>query len=103
MQLFQFKNSPTAWRILTQAEPGLFITGDIMHPDPQWNGQNIVRRLLERKVEYPIILMSGWPRTLECMSKVQAEYRKFSLLPEPFTPAQFYRELGRFFSLRNLP
>jgi len=103
LQLFQFQNSSTAWKILTQAEPDLLITGDIMQPDLEWNGENIVRCLVERKVGFPIIVMSGWPQTQLWTEKLRAEHRRLSFLPKPFTPNQFYRELGRFFRPLNPP
>lgn len=103
LQLYQFQNSPTAWKILTQAEPDLLITDDIMHGDSQWNGRNIVPCLVERKVPYPILLISGLGLAQEWVRQVQAEHRKFSYLQAPISRDDFYRELGRYFAPLNLP
>jgi len=97
MQLFQFQHSPSAWRILTEARPDLLITDDIMSGDQEWNGEGIVRRLVARRVEYPIMVMSGWPPTQDWVHRLGAEHGKFAFLCNPFSPAEFYRELDRLF------
>lgn len=103
MQLFQFQHSPSAWRILTEARPDLLITDDIMSSDQEWNGEGIVRRLVARRVEYPIMVMSGWPPTQTWVHRVGAEHEKLAFLCNPFTPDQFYRELDRLFNTTNSP
>jgi DNA-binding NtrC family response regulator len=95
IQLFQFQNSPSAWRILTEASPDLLITDDIMSGNREWNGENIVRQLVARRVEYPIMVMSGWPPTQTWVHRVGAGHRKFAFLSNPFSLAEFYRELDR--------
>jgi DNA-binding response OmpR family regulator len=94
-QLLQFQRSPSAWRILTEARPDLLITDDIMSADPEWNGEGVVRRLVDRGVSYPILLLSGWPPSEIWAERMKAEYRKFAFLTNPFTPAEFHRELDR--------
>jgi len=94
-QLLQFQHSPSAWRILTEARPDLLITDDIMGEDSDWNGEGIVRRLVARGVNYPILMLSGWPPSEIWAERVKADYRKFTFLAKPFTLAEFYRELDR--------
>ena len=101
--LYQFQKSPSAWRILTEAKPDLLITDDIMHGNRDWNGESIVRCLVERGVDYPILVLSSWPPTQAWVQQVGADYGKLFFLCEPFAPSHFYRELGKFFSQLNHP
>ena len=101
--LYQFQKSPSAWRILTEARPDLLITDDIMHGNRDWNGESIVRCLVERGVDYPILVLSAWPPTQAWVQRVGADYGKLSFLCEPFAPSHFYRELGKFFGPLNHP
>jgi CheY-like chemotaxis protein len=101
--LYQFQQSPSAWRILTEARPDLLITDDIMHGNREWNGESIVRCLVERGVDYPILVLSAWLPTQAWVQQVEAECDNVSFLAEPFAPVHFYRELGKFFGPLNLP
>jgi DNA-binding response OmpR family regulator len=93
--LCQFQNSPSAWRILTEDRPDLLITDDIMHSAPEWNGEGIVRRLVAKPVEYPILVLSARAPTQAWVHRLQANGSRVSFLGEPFAPAHFYRELGK--------
>jgi DNA-binding NtrC family response regulator len=94
-QLLQFQHSPSAWKILTEARPDLLITDDIMSKDREWNGEGIVHRLVAQGVNYPILLLSGWPPSWLWATRMKADYRRFTFLTNPFGPEEFYRELDR--------
>lgn len=52
-----FQDPEEAWQELSRTDPDLLITDDIMG---KLNGDEIVRRLAERKVAYPIIMITGY-------------------------------------------
>jgi DNA-binding NtrC family response regulator len=93
--LYQFQHSPDAWRILSEAKPDLLITDDIMHGNRDWNGESIVRCLVERRVGYPILVTSAWSETQEWVRQLEAECDNVSFLSAPYAPVEFYRELSR--------
>jgi len=103
VQLYQFQHGADAWRILTEARPDLLITSDRMWRDPEWTGESIVRRLVAQRVDYPILVASGWPPTHDWVCRVEARYPKCFYLLKPFSADQFYRQLARCFSLFNIP
>jgi FixJ family two-component response regulator len=55
-----FQDSNEAWQELLRADPVLLITDNIM-PGP--TGEDLVRWLVQRQVQYPIVVTSGWPPT----------------------------------------
>ena len=63
-----FLDAEEALQELSQTDPDLLITDDIM---PKLQGEDIVRRLADRKVAYPIIVYSGWdgPETEQWVSE----------------------------------
>ena len=103
VRLYQFQHSPAAWRILWEARPDLLITDDIMCGHRDWNGESIVSCLVERGVEYPILVTSGWPPTRAWVDRLEVERDKVSLLAAPYAPAEFYRELERLLVPRKQP
>ena len=66
VQTFQASNE--GWQELLPKDPDLLITDDIMG---KFNGEDIVRRLADRRVAYPIIVISGWdgPETEQWVSE----------------------------------
>lgn len=54
-----FQDAEEAWQELSRIDPDLLITDDIMG---KLTGHEIVRRLADRKVAYPIIVHSGLDR-----------------------------------------
>jgi TPR repeat protein len=77
-----FQNPEKGWDHLSRTNPDLLITDDIMdYPmgfrgdtANRFNGEDIVRRLAERKVTYSIIVFSGWdgPETQQWVSEYAA-------------------------------
>jgi DNA-binding NtrC family response regulator len=65
-----FRDAEEAWQELSRIDPDLLITDDIMG---ELNGDEIVRRLADRKVAYPIIVIQGYPKgdqwVLDCMKR----------------------------------
>lgn len=51
-----FNSSQAALRELEQRDPDLLITGDKM---PRMTGEELVRRLIAKNVDYPILLLTG--------------------------------------------
>jgi hypothetical protein len=52
-----FRDAEEAWQELSRTDPDLLITDDLMG---NLNGEEIVRRLADRKVAYPIIVINGY-------------------------------------------
>jgi FixJ family two-component response regulator len=87
-----FQNSDEAWRELSQTDPDLLITDDAM---PGLSGEELVRRLAERRVQYPIIVTSGWPPTEQWVRKYAGTNLNITFLRCPFELKQLYKELHR--------
>ncbi len=91
-----FQKSNDAWSELLKEEPDLLITDDKMQ---ELSGEEIVRQLVERGVQYPIIVTSGFPPTEQWVSKYKAHKSNIIFLPVPFTRPQFlnalWRQLGK--------
>ena len=96
----KFKNDSTqtfqdseVWQELQRTDPDLLITDDIMGGV---NGHDIVRRLNDKKVTYPIIVINspglkGWEWVLEYTAKSS----NVSFLHCPYTPEQLCNELSK--------
>lgn len=100
--LVEFSNSSDAWQELSRADPDLLITGYVM---PGLTGEEIVGRLVERKVNYPIVVMSGYgPAEPEQWVK---DYAKRGLnvtfLAKSFSAEQLYAELAKHFGAGENP
>lgn len=85
-EVLSFQNSETAWQELSREDPDLLITDDAM---PGLWGQEICRRLLGRKVSYPIIVISGWPPTEEWVKECASRGLNIRFLPCPFDKSEF--------------
>jgi len=70
---------------------------------PEWAGESIVRRLVTQRVDYPILVASGWPPTYDWVCQVQARYPKCFYLLKPFSADQFYRQLAWCFNPVSVP
>ena len=62
---------------------------------PWLAGEEIVRRLVDRKVTYPIIVGGGWPPTEEWVREYTAKYPNITYLRYPFTVEQLYERLSK--------
>ena len=89
--LLLFSNSSEAWQELLRADPDLLIARDKM---PGLTGEDIVRRLADRRVTYPIIVGGGWPPTEEWVRKFTDKNSNITFLRYPFTVEQLYERLS---------
>jgi CheY-like chemotaxis protein len=87
-----FQDGDLAWQVLSTADPDLLITDDKM---PGLTGEELVRRLVEKKVQYPIIVTSGWPLTEKWVQKYADTNSNITFLHCPFTTEQLYKELDK--------
>lgn len=55
--LQSFRDAEEAWQELLRTDPDLFITDDLMG---RLNGEEIVHRLADRKITYPVIVINGY-------------------------------------------
>lgn len=90
-----FYDSNAAWQELSQTDPDILITDDKM---PGLTGEALVRRLVERKAQYPIIVTSGWPPTENWVRRYGDMNLNISLLRCPFTSEQLYRQICQHLS-----
>jgi DNA-binding NtrC family response regulator len=90
--LLLFSNSSEAWQELLRTDPDLLLTRDRM---PWLAGEEIVRRLVDKKVTYPIIVGGGWPPTEEWVREYTAKYPNITYLRYPFTVEQLYERLSK--------
>lgn len=70
-----------AWTELSRIDPDLLIMADAM-PFPR--GEEIIRRLLDRKASYPIILVSSSPPVEKCVQECAAGGLNVMFLGMPF-------------------
>jgi DNA-binding NtrC family response regulator len=62
---------------------------------PGLSGEELVRRLVERKVQYPIIVTSGWPPTEQWVRKYADTDFNITFLHCPFELSELYKEINR--------
>jgi len=92
LELLQFQRSLTAWHVLSRFDPDLLITDDVM---PRMRGGELVRRLAERRITYPIIVISAWEKTEEWVNEYANRGMRISLLVAPFDIATFFAHISR--------
>ena len=86
------QNGEEAWERLLRADPEMLITDDKM---PDLTGEDLVRRLAETGVPYPIIVTSGWPPTEQWVKEYAEKNWNITFLRCPFTSEQLYKELSK--------
>jgi len=87
-----FQDGDQAWQQLLRADPDILITDDKM---PGLTGEDLIRRLAETGVPYPIIVTSGWPPTERWVREYADKNLNITFLRNPFTSEQLYGELSR--------
>jgi FixJ family two-component response regulator len=85
--LLLFEDPVEAWRNLSETNPDLLITNFVM---PRLSGDELLRRLAQKQVSYPVILTSGYfgsasKEVQGCMNLGM----KVSFLAKPFTSSMF--------------
>ena len=91
--LSSFTSSVEAWEELQRTQPDLLIVGGVM---PQMSGKQIVSGLMERKVSYPILVVSGF-LSGEAVRGWFPEAANISFLKKPFTVGQLVAEVEKHF------
>lgn len=95
-----FQDSNEAWQELLRKDPDLLITRDKM---PGLTGEDMVRRLVDKKVTYPIIVGGGWPPTEEWVRKLADKKSNLTFLLYPFTMEQLYEKLSKYLGPSDNP
>lgn len=91
VELTAFTSSVAAHEHLQRTDPDMLIVGGIM---PELSGSEIVCGLLERKVRYPILVVSGYLSGDAVRGRFPAA-PSISFLEKPFSLAALYAELDR--------
>jgi two-component system response regulator (stage 0 sporulation protein F) len=89
----KFQDSNEAWQELLREDPDILIIDDKM---PGLTGEDIVRRLIDRKAAYPIIVVSGWGPTEEWARAYTDKKPNITFLGYPFTVEQLYESLSKY-------
>lgn len=92
-----FLNGSEAWQALRRENPDILITMDKMQG---LSGEELVERLTEKRVQYPIIVTSGWPPTQEWVKKYASANSQITFLNIPFTNEQFHKTLADLLGTR---
>lgn len=87
-----YRDSNKAWLELSRTTPDLLIVGDVM---PELDGEEIVRRLVDRKANYPIIVVLGWPPREQWVRNYADTNSNITFLRKPFPLEQLYGELSK--------
>jgi hypothetical protein len=85
-----FRDAEEAWQELLRSDPDLLITDDIMG---NLNGRDIVRRLADRKVAYPIIVIQGCPERDQWVLDCVKQGEDVTLLRAPYDVESLVRAL----------
>ena len=88
LQLFQY--SFEAWQELSRTNPDLLIW---VVSAPLLRGEETVQRLMDRKVTYPIVVISAFHPDELWVQAFVSRGLNVSFLPMPFTVKQFNQEL----------
>jgi len=97
--LLTFTDPEEAWRELLREDPDLFTT-DWYHSKLQ--GEELLHLLAERKVAYPIFLISGSARAQDVMLCAGPDLN-VTVLRKPFTPSILTNELVKHLGSANNP
>ena len=84
--VLSFDNAVAALEELSQTNPDLLITDDMM---AGMCGSELCQRLLERKVGYPIIVDSSWESTEQWVREYASRGLNIKFLSTPFDVATF--------------
>lgn len=94
----KFLDSNEAWQELSRADPDLLITRDRML---SMTGEEICRRLFDRKATFPIIVTGGWHPTEDWVRELATRGLNVKFLLSPISVEQFNRELLTHFGRSN--
>jgi DNA-binding response OmpR family regulator len=100
IDLRAFQDSKKAWQELAQRDPDILITGANMG---ELSGEEIVRRLIEQKVPYPILVMSGWAPAEEWVKSFANRKSNISFLQKPFKIEQLHVEISNLLGRDDKP
>jgi DNA-binding NtrC family response regulator len=86
--LLLFDDPVKAWHELSETDPDLLITDGEM---PGLRTDELLRRLAEKRVIYPVVLMSSWDPTAQHVQACLKLDLKVTFLQKPFTPSSFLK------------
>jgi len=95
-----FQDPDAAWQELSLRNPNLLITRDRMLG---LTGEEICRRLFDRKARFPIIVTGGWPPTGKWVREYASRGFNITFLLSPFTVEQFNQMLLTHFGPSDNP
>ncbi len=87
-EVLVFEDGDAAWQELARSEPDLFIT-DWLHPGA--DGGELLRRLAERQVKFPVMVVSGEMTSIPDQDKLGIAV---SFLPKPFNRQALWQVLN---------
>ena len=88
--LLLFQDGATAWQELSQTDPDLLLIGIFR---PGTTGWEIISRLAERRIKYPILVMSAYTEEDELRRRASPTLN-ISLLQKPFQCATLCEQLS---------
>lgn len=100
LELKAFQDSKEAWQELAKRDPDILITGANMG---ELGGEEIVRRLIERKAPYPVLVMSGWSPTENWVKAFANKKPNVSFLQKPFNTEQLHAEISKLLRRDDQP
>jgi DNA-binding response OmpR family regulator len=100
IDLRTFQDSKKAWEELAQRDPDILITGANMG---ELSGEEIVRRLIEQKVVYPILVMSGWAPAEKWVKSFANKKSNIRFLQKPFKIERLHAEISNLLGRDDKP
>jgi DNA-binding response OmpR family regulator len=100
IDLKAFQDSKKAWEELAQRDPDILITGANMG---ELSGEEIVRRLIEQKVVYPILVMSGWAPAEKWVKSFANKKSNIRFLQKPFQIERLHAEISNLLGRDDKP
>lgn len=99
--VLNFQNGDEAWRELSHTEPDVLITDLLNNNVPGriqsfgMSGYELLLVLAQRKVKFPILVVSGSNSQRECLERIQLENANLNIrvLPKPFKSDDYRKAL----------
>lgn len=100
IELRTFQDSKKAWQELARKDPDILITGANMG---ELSGEEIVRRLIEQKAAYPILVMSGWAPAEKWVKSFANKKPNISFLRKPFKTEELSAAISKLLARNDKP
>ena len=98
--IHNFENGAAALKELLQTAPDLLITDDTM---PVTSGRELVSKLFEKQVKYPIIVDSAWEPTEQWVRDFANRGYNISFLPVPCDIEAIVKAVETALKIKRLP